>query len=74
MTEELKSPALAINGKEYPIDQLPGDIQNLLNIYSKWETELKAAKVEVFKLEAAIKGITVEIETRVHQFENTPQV
>ena len=66
---ELNSKTLTINGKEYSILMLPADVQHLLSIYAKWENELKTAKVEVFKLEAAIKGLSMEIDTRVRQSE-----
>jgi hypothetical protein len=65
---------LTINGKEHPVTSLPQDVQNLLSIYAKWENELKASKVEVFKLEAAIKGLSIEIETRMQQIDSTPEV
>lgn len=70
--KEQQTPVLSLNGKNYPIDELPADIQNLLDIYGIWENELKMAKVEVFKLEAAIKGVSFEIEHRIQQFESTP--
>jgi hypothetical protein len=72
MTEPTQ--VLAIGGKEYPVADLPGDVQNLLGIYAIWEGELKTAKIEVFKLEAAIKGLSSEIEVRLKQHESTPQV
>ena len=65
---------LSLGGKDYPIASLPADVQNLLAIYGKWDNELKNAKVEVFKLEAALKGISLEIEIRLKQHESTPQV
>jgi hypothetical protein len=66
-------PVLRMNDKNYPVDSLPQDVKYLLGIYASWESELKTAKVEVFKLEAAIKGISSEIELRIQQFESTPQ-
>jgi len=70
---ETQAPTLSLNGKNYPVDSLPSDVKNLLGIYSKWGSELKNAKVEVFKLEAAIKGISAEIELRITQLESTPE-
>ena len=72
-TPETPGQTLSINGKEHSVQGLPADIQNLLVIYAKWENELKAAKVEVFKLEAAIKGLSAEIELRVQQYADTPE-
>lgn len=73
-TPDTTDQTLSINGKDHSISSLPSDIQNLLVIFSKWETELKTAKIEVFKLEAAIKGLSAEIELRVKQFTETPEV
>lgn len=58
-------PVLSIKGKDFPVPQLPQDIQNLIKIYEKWQLELADKKLEVFKQEAAIRGIEVEIETRI---------
>lgn len=56
---------LSIRGKDYTVSDLGPDIQNLLDLFGKWEAELKQSKVEVFKLEAALKGLSAEIEHRV---------
>lgn len=65
-------PTITFNGKDYNINQLPQDVQGLISLYSKWEGELREAKVESFKLEAALKGISIEIETRMTAVESTP--
>ena len=72
MTEPI--PTLSIGGKDYPVASLPPEVQNFLGIYALWEGELKTAKIEVFKLEAAIKGLSAEIEIRLKQYESTQQV
>lgn len=65
-------PTITFNGKDYTIDKLPQDVQGLISLYSKWEGELREARVESFKLEAALKGISIEIETRMSAVESTP--
>lgn len=67
-------PVLTVNGKDYPLDSLPADIKNLIDVYGRWQGELKEAKIEVFKLEAAVRGVESEIELRIRQIESTPQV
>lgn len=63
---------ITLNNVEHAVDQLPQNIQYLIDLYSDWNRELdeakiavEQAKINVFKLEAAIIGITGEIETRV---------
>lgn len=58
-------PVLSIKGRDYPVHELPQDIQNLITIYQKWQMELEEKKLEVFKQEAAIRGIETEIELRI---------
>lgn len=64
MAENVKDAMVSIGGKSYPFSQLPKDLQDLITVYTRWEKELADAKVEVFKLEAALKGISKEIELR----------
>jgi hypothetical protein len=71
---ENEVPVLTLNGKEYPLDSLPADIKNLIEVYGRWQGELKEQRIEVFKLEAAIRGVESEIELRIRQIESTPQV
>ncbi len=58
-------PSITFRGKNIPIAALPKDITDLLDVHNKWEVELSEARVEVFKLEAAIRGIGSEIEHRL---------
>lgn len=58
---------LSLDGKDYRVEDLPPDIQNMLAIYTTWTEELKVARVEVYKLEAATRGITSEIQLRIKQ-------
>lgn len=78
MSEDLKSaakdPVVTLHGKDYPMSTLPQDVRNLIEVHGLWQEETKKAKIEVFKLEAAIRGIEAEIEIRINQIENTPQV
>lgn len=56
---------LTINGKEYVIQNLPAEVQEMIRIYQTWEQELVKQRLEVFKLEAAMKGVGFEIEHRL---------
>lgn len=60
-----KEAVVTIGGKAYQFSILPKEVQDLIAVYSKWERELADAKVEVFKLEAAMKGVSKEIELRM---------
>lgn len=67
----MKSTSITIGEKTIEVESLPPEIKQFLAIYSAWEDELSAAKVEVFKLEAAIKGLSQEIEIRLKSIEDT---
>ena len=69
--EVAEVPMITVNGKSYPIDNLPGDIKELIGLYQQWEGELLNAKREAFKIEAALKGITVEMELRLQKYEES---
>ena len=58
-------PSITFRGKTIPISALPKEITDLLDVHGKWEEELSHAKIEVFKLEAAIRGISIEIDHRL---------
>lgn len=58
---------ITVDGVTYPVANLPPDIQNLFNVYQQWNSELSEAKLEVFKLEAAIRSLTAEVEARIRQ-------
>lgn len=64
---------LTLGEHEYDTEKLPGEVQNLINIFSTWEGELRQARVEVYKLEAAVKSIALEIEMRIKQLEVKPE-
>jgi len=63
---------LIIDGETLKLDELPEDIQAYTAVYTKWEGELEEAKaavetarLRVFQLEAALRGIAVEVRTRL---------
>jgi hypothetical protein len=60
---------LTLGEKEYDTERLPDEIQHLITVYSKWQEELAAQRVEMFKLEAALKSVSLEIEYRIKQIE-----
>jgi hypothetical protein len=60
---------MVIDGVELAVDELPADVRELITIYERWSTEeLVKAKIEVFKLEAAVAQISTEIQKRVVAF------
>ena len=61
------SAKLVLDGVEHVVADLPVEIRDLISVYNTWSDELKKAKVEVFKLEAAQRGLTQEIEQRVRK-------
>jgi len=62
-------PTITINGKTYAISALPQDIKETIGIYKIWTDELNTAKREVYKLEAANRGLSIELENRFKQLE-----
>lgn len=58
-------PSLMVDGNNYPISQLPSDVQELINCYQSWERELNEQKLSVFKTEAAMRAVSAEIQNRV---------
>ena len=65
--QALEGPTITAGDKTYSIASLPEDVQKLISIYQSWEVELQAARTEVFKLEAAIRGLSSELEGRFKQ-------
>ena len=66
MTPDPSRQLLTIENVDYYVDELPAEIQGLIKIYDAWHEDLAKARVEVFKIEAAIKGLSLEIEARVN--------
>ena len=65
-----EEPSITYKGATIPLSALPKDITDLLDLHTKWEGELSAARVEVFKLEAAIRGLGSEIDHRLSELTN----
>ena len=61
MTEKI----LKIGEMTSPLSEVPQDVSNLIEIYKKWEQDCQTQRLEVYKTEAAMRGLTVEIETRL---------
>ena len=59
------SDTITINKKSYQIDELPGDIQELIRLYQEWDNDLTTSRKAVFKNEAALRTLGNEIEIRV---------
>ena len=60
-------PTITSGDKNYSISALPEDLQRLIKLYQLWEEELEQAKIQVFKIEAAIRGLGMELEGRIRQ-------
>jgi hypothetical protein len=63
-TTQTTAPTITFNGKVYDIASLPGDLQEFISIHQSWNNELVGARREVFKFEAAIRGLLNELELR----------
>lgn len=57
-------PTVTFNNKTYLIQALPQDVQELIGVHQTWNGELTNQRREVFKLEAAIRGLMSELEIR----------
>ena len=66
--EQGASLTIVVDEISYIVDDLPAAIKDRISIYQAWENDLNAAKLEVFKLEAARHGLSFEIESMVRQF------
>lgn len=67
--EVVDTPTITVNGKTFDIESLPGDIKELIGLYQLWEGELIEARREAFKIEAALKGLTTELDVRLQKFD-----
>ncbi len=70
---EEQEAVIVYEGTPIKVASLPKEIQNYINCFSTWERELQAARIEVFKLEAAIRGITAEVNARIGLHLNPPK-
>lgn len=66
-TEE--KPTITFNDKTYILEALPQDVQEFIAIHKLWHDELNQQRREVFKLEAALRGLLTEIDVRIKAFE-----
>jgi hypothetical protein len=62
-------PTITFNNKTYVAKDLPSDIRELVNIHQKWTVKIGEAREEVFKYEAAIRGLLSELENRFKAFD-----
>jgi hypothetical protein len=73
-SQQQQFPTITIDGKERLVSDLPQDLQNIISIYATWEQKLADAKLQVFFVEAAMRGLTAEIEARIKQVDSTPKL
>ena len=62
---EVQEPSISLGDKTFSIASLPQEVQDLIGIYQAWGDELKKQQIETFKIQAAMKGISIEIEQRL---------
>jgi len=62
-------PVLEIDGKFYPIADLPKEVTDLLELFTCWDSEKAKAIREVQKLDAALKSLTTEISSRMAMYD-----
>lgn len=56
------------------IQNLPDDIQKLVKLGDTWQKELQQSRVDLFKNEAAIRGLSMEIEFRYNNYLQTLEI
>lgn len=56
---------VTIQDKEYDENALPSEVQQLIAIYRKWTNEVAEARLEVTKIDAAIKELSREVVSRI---------
>lgn len=71
MSETQSEPTVTLNGEEIAVKLLPDDVKNLIEVYKSWETDLLTERKAVFKTEAALRGLGIEIEKRVAAFKTS---
>ena len=65
------NPAVTFNGKSYELSSLPQDLQDFISIHQTWTGELANSRREVFKIEAALRGLLSEMEIRFKAIEDS---
>jgi hypothetical protein len=59
-----ENPTVTFNNKVYLLAALDTQMQDMIKIHQLWQQEHETARREVFKLEAALKGLMSELELR----------
>ncbi len=54
-------PTVTIDGVEYEVEKLSPAARSLISFYQTWSGELASARLEVAKLEAALRQLSSEI-------------
>lgn len=66
--DQTLNPTITVGDQTFLIADLPPETQRIVNIYRSWEADLDKARIEVFKYEAALRGLTKELEVRVLEY------
>jgi len=61
MTQAQTVPTVLIDGTDYEIEKLSPAARTLISFYQTWSNELAVARLEVAKLEAALRQLSTEI-------------
>lgn len=62
MTQQTQAVStVTIDGNDYEIEKLSPAARALLSFYQTWSNELASARLEVAKLEAALRQLSTEI-------------
>ena len=59
------SNTITIDEKEYNFDELTEEQKGLVNIYRTWSTDLNDLRLEIAKLESALRDLTRDITSSV---------
>lgn len=65
----MSTQTITIDDIQYNTTDLAIDVQELIGIHQVWSTEKDKIKLEDFKLEAAMKAVSEEIQARIRNFE-----
>lgn len=65
---ELPQPMLNLLGADFPVSELPIEVQGMLAQFIRWEKDKQSLIDELQKHDAALRSLSVEIATRVSQF------
>lgn len=69
MSDQNQEPKVSYKDKIYEFKSLPIELQEYIKINQQWDTEMGTLRREMFKLDAAIKSLNLEIEKRFGEYD-----